>query len=396
MKKLICTTEGIWDFFVRDGFLMCYNPQKEVFEKIYECDENDVDTTIDERGIIYAMLQYSNNFYVSRYTGEWETECILESVSDKSYYKNITLICNNNWLNAFYILKHDNKKLLVHQIPGSKLSCEVIAESVDDIVYSVTKDEKRNIYIAYSKEKSISMRKFVWKNKLWTKEEYLNNATSEILNISIGVTEEYSLLYTYCCNEDKSYKVYVNGETLTSGLQKEVFPCIVQNKSEFSCIFEYYGKMLVSYLENGIWKKIKYLHCDNFTKQDRIKISGAKDFDENSSNFIVSYGCKNADSYNLVCSNSSSLTQYREKLKNPLCTGNVEEFAKVSKNENKNISEEIRSIRRAVEKDGSAQILIQIANRLSGVENVLSKVVDIVTEINGKIDREDIKERIEP
>jgi len=385
MKNIVYTGDGVWEFFVENRALMCYNPLKGAYEKVDECDENDFDVSVCENDSIYLMFQKNNSFYICRYNGNWQSECILDSNTNESYYKNIVLISNNNWLNAFYVLTHNGKYLLIHHILGSRISPEIIVESQEKIVFNVAKDEKRDLYIAYSNEEKIMFRKYVWKNKAWNDEEMLFSIEEKAINLSVGVTNEYKVVVALCCVNNCNYKIVTNGEeTLISGVKKEIYPCIIKNDGHITCVFEYYGKMLESCYREGKWQRVHYLHCANFDKQEFVKISGPADFTKSNQNFMYTYGTKSQRGlYTTVYSDLTVCHNYFKKIKGIREAESVEDFADVKRDEQK-VSEIIKNTNSITENDDTAKILIQIANRLSNMENVLSKVVDIVSELNSK------------
>ncbi len=385
MKNLVFALEGVWEFFTEDSSLMCFCPDNQICQKVCDCDSDDFDVAVNENNVIYVMTQKKGNFYVSAYNGTWNRECVLESANDEIYNKKITLISNNNWLCGFYVLKHDEKFLLVHQIFGSRTTPEVICESDREINFSVVKDLNRNIYIAYSFQKAIYTAVYVWKNKKWMQKENIMHMDEEVTDISISLDEEYKKHIACCTKNGDTYKITVDGEVVASSLLKQPVCCFVKKKENIFCVFEYYGKLLGSEFKNGKWEKVRYLYCEGFDKYEPVKISGQKDFDINGSNFIYSYASKlNNGEYKLLFSEKNDYSDYCRKLRNTENDNNAETFSGTVKNETKSISEEIKSLKRAVEKDETPKILMEIANRLSDVENVLSKVVDIVTQINQK------------
>ena len=384
MKKIVYGTNGIREFYTDDGKLKCYCSDSKAKEDVCECDLDDFDVAVSENGVLYAMTQSKGNLYVSAYNGVWSSECVLESTKIENYNRSITLISNNNWLCAFYILKHDEKFLLVHQIFGSRTNPDVICESVNEINFCIVKDTNRNIHIAYTNGETLQTAVYVWKAKRWENRTTVMTLEENVSHISMCLDEKNNKHIALCIKSLNTYKVIVDSMIVASSLSRSVQCCLINNKNSVFCVFEYYGKLLSSEFKDDKWENVKYFHCDGFEKYELVKISGQKDFDFNESNYIYTYVSKNQNKYKRLFGTENDYINYQKKLNNMEDDNNVEKFAGVTRSETKSVSEEIKSIKRAIESDDTPQILLQIVSRLNDMENILSKVVEIVTEINQK------------
>ena len=98
-------------------------------EKIFETAFADFGVCTDDKGNLYILCQNNKNaIYLISVSGESvSNKCLLESKNESGYEKSFCAEFVNGWINGVYVIKHEEKYLLIHNI---ELTASCIASSV--------------------------------------------------------------------------------------------------------------------------------------------------------------------------------------------------------------------------------------------------------------------------
>ena len=163
MKKAIYVSSGVWQIYYNNG-ICCKSPDG-AEEVLFKEGLDDFDVTADKDENIYILCQDNKNyFYLYWHDGQmWQNKCMLESSATEVYNKNFTLLNVNDWLNAFYTVKHKNDTLIVHHIIYSESEPEIIERSDNFKCYFSTCDCYGDIYCFFVRDKELGYKKYSWK-----------------------------------------------------------------------------------------------------------------------------------------------------------------------------------------------------------------------------------------
>ncbi len=169
MKHIVYTKSGMWKFYYDAHLGICfYEPNQLTPMILFDKGLDDFSVICNEKSEIFLLCQDDKNsiwlFIYDR--RKWTRRCIFESKTIMPYRKSFQLICVNDWILAFYTIKHQEKYMLVHHILNNEENPEIIEQSDEPIIFTVTKDLSQNVHCLYLKDNLVE-KIFTWSSKSW-------------------------------------------------------------------------------------------------------------------------------------------------------------------------------------------------------------------------------------
>ena len=277
MKNAVYTSSGVWQFYY-DGGIRCITPDNKD-EIIIPNGLDDFDVTADKDEKIYILCQDNKNyFYLWWYDGVcWQNKCMLESNVEEVYSKNFSLINSNDWLNAFYTVKHKESTLIVHHIIFGDAEPEIIEESKNFKTYFVASDNFGNLYCFFARDRELGYKKYMWSEKRWSKYQGIFKFNEEIHYINAAFDENNNYHVAVCIGDENKYKIaYTNDQKaheIISGGYSVLKPVVVVNKN-INILFDFAGRVLRAVSDDlgNSFLSAKYFFPGSFNKQGVVKI----------------------------------------------------------------------------------------------------------------------------
>jgi hypothetical protein len=281
----------VWQIYYNNG-ICCKSPDG-AEEVLFKDGLEDFDVTADSNENIYILCQDNKNyFYLYWYDGEkWQNKCMLESSATEVYNKNFTLLNVNDWLNAFYTVKHQNDTLIVHHIIYSESEPEIIERNDNFKCYFSACDSYGDIYCFFVRDKELGYKKYSWKDKNWSNYKGIFKFNEEVHNICVAFDKNNNYHITCCIGEEGKYKVvYLNKNSICEiigGGFSEIKPVVVIS-DKIHILFDFAGRVLQAISENGgnSFVDAKYFFPGSFNRQGVVKIVSAS---ENRGEIKVTY-----------------------------------------------------------------------------------------------------------
>ncbi len=236
-------------------------------ENIFETAYDDFDVCADDKGNCFIVCQNnSNGIYLLSLSGEKVNEkCLLESRREDGYEKSFCCEYVNGWINAVYVIKHEDRYLLIHHIINSEINPFVVDTFDLDSKLFLFKDYDDNLYVIYNKEE-IGFKKYDWKSKKWSGFKEICNGRLMFADGDFSMEENFVV----SAKEDKGTTVYC-GEEIISDLPEEVKPVVVCYRRETAVLFEYQGRILKSVKEER-FSRPKYAYFGSLARYELVTI----------------------------------------------------------------------------------------------------------------------------
>ena len=368
MKSVVYNSYGVWRIYRSQGQLKMYSP--------IVCEETDLIETdygysvcSDDRDNIYIICQDNcGDIYFITVNGEkTDKKCMLESKIKEGYEKNFSLIYVNGWINAVYMLKHENKNIIIHHILNSENRPEII-ETVDSYSPVFVCRREDNLFAFYKKEKGIVFKTYKWSEKKWTEPETICGEEDKILFINAHVGDKINVVY--CSEKKKRYNAVYAAKGYKYELIKNsasvVKPVICEHKNVMHVIFEYGGRILESTGEENdkILSKPRYSYYGTFERSEAVELN-APDLEK-----IYTYGFEN----NKGVFRPLITGDIKENNTSRVASAKEEPEEKEVKQENPNNT--YGEILKMLDKSNEMKILSEIAKRLTQLEEVISKLAE--------------------
>ena len=238
--------EYIWHFTHTEKSGICFCRMKDAtiskYEVLLENGQPDFDVSTDGDGVLHLACQDDSGsiIYLMYADDTWHKSVLLQSKNPTPYPKKFSLLQNRAWVDLFYVVNHQEKRLLTHHILNSS---EPNAIDYIDGEYFATQDKLGNNYVFYNN----GYRKYQWNRKEW----------SEFIKLP-GTPA-----YPFIDNEEKIHlaleqageiKYIGNGSMQTLG--KGTDPIIFQIASILWIMWVNKGRVLAAYSGNsgGTWQ----------------------------------------------------------------------------------------------------------------------------------------------
>ena len=249
MKQVLYTPQGIWKFYHDSQKGICYyGPGNTTPNLLYEKGSSDFDTACDEKGNLFLICQDDkNNIHLFCHDRmKWTGQCVMESKSVVPYDKDFRLFCTNEWVHAFYTIRHDGKFLLAHHFLNENPKPEIIETREYPLCYTAIEDSKQNIHLFYEKN-GLQQKTFYWQNKSWSDALMLTEISGDLIALQGVFDEDDRLHLVYCKRNKQEYAVcYINQKettTIASGLKNNPTPIILKEDA-YHILFRNAGRLL--------------------------------------------------------------------------------------------------------------------------------------------------------
>lgn len=229
---------------------------------------NDFDVYCTESQIhILAEKTDGNIFYTVYSLRERSQKNILTSKSHNPSISNIRLIYAGNFVHAFYILNHGNKKLLVHHLP-SKTQTPVVITEVSNDKYFVLSDSDDNIILFFERDNK-NIKCNLNKSKNYLVQEIFTEISYKPLTACIFTND-------LCLLHEQNNSIYFSVDTKTN-VQISNIPA----NSVTPELFVYNGKIysllinqttVYTYLSENGGKDFTKLMPQTITRTPKLKI----------------------------------------------------------------------------------------------------------------------------
>ncbi len=368
MKSVVYNSYGVWRFYLSSGQLKMYSP---IISDEIDLTETDFGFSLccDNRDNIYIICQnnYGDIYFITVNGEKTEKRCMLEAKVKDAYEKEFSLVFVNGLLNAFYMLKHEGKYIIIHHILNSENQPEII-ESTD--IFSPVFVSKANddLYVFYKKNEEVVCKIFKWNEKKWKEPETICTESDNVLFINAYVTEKVNVVY--CCEKKNRYSVVYATKGYKSELIKNsaslIKPVICGNESTMHVLFEYGGRILESTNNerDEVLSKPKYSYYGTFERSEAAEINTPK------LNKIYTYGFETSKGVfrPLVIGDVKI-----NKITKPAEVKNEEEVQPFKKENTVNPYEEILKM---LDRGNEMKILSEIAKKLSKLESAITELVN--------------------
>ena len=160
--------EHIWHFMYTEKSGICFCKMKSAliskYEVLLENGQPDFDVCVDNDGVIHLACQDDGgNIIYLMHTGDtWHKSVLLQSKNPEPYPKNFCILQNRAWVNLFYIVNSQGKRLLTHHILNNTSSPDAL-DYIDGEYFAV-QDKLGNNYVFYNN----GYRKYQWNRKEWS------------------------------------------------------------------------------------------------------------------------------------------------------------------------------------------------------------------------------------
>lgn len=236
-------------------------------ERIFETAFADFGVCADDKGNLYILCQNNKNaIYLISVSGESvSNKCLLESKNESGYEKSFCAEFVNGWINGVYVIKHEEKYLLIHHIVNSDINPFVVDSLDEKTKVFLFKDYEDNLYVLYNNER-IGYKKYDWKSKKWSSFNELCQEKGELIFADGDFSAEP--VFVLSLKDEKGAFVYC-GEKIISPLPEKVMPVVVNYRRELTVLFEYQGRILKSVKEES-FSKPKYAYFGTLSKYELV------------------------------------------------------------------------------------------------------------------------------
>ncbi len=370
MKSVVYNSYGVWRVYSASGYLKLYSPI--VSEEIELMETNfGYSLCCDDKDNIYIICQNNRgDIYFITVNGEkTESRCMLEAKVKEGYEKEFSLTYINGMINALYMLKHEDKYIIIHHIVNSGNQPEIIETLNSSSPLFVCKKEE-DIYAIYKKENSLVYRTFQWKEKSWSDAEKICDEEEKILFINAKVYSKVNAVY---CSEKRNRfnVVYATDNSKTELIKNSsstVKPVICDGEKGIHVLFEYGGRILESTggEEENLISKPRYSYFGTFERSEAVEINTP----DSKKLYTYGYETKKGTFKPFVIGEIKV-----EKISRPaeIEMGEIKE--KNVKTEN--INNPYGEILKLLDKNNEMKILSEMVKRITALENAISKLVNL-------------------
>ena len=277
MKSVVYNSFGVWRIYNSAGVLKIYSP--------VTCEETNLMETecgfslcCDNKDNIFIICQngYGDIYFIVVNGENIQKNCMLESKVKNAYEKHFKTVYVNGWINAFYLLEHENKRILIHHIINSENQPGII-ETVDEETPLFVNRKGDDLYLFYVKNNSVMCKKFRWNEKQWEDPETLCSEENKIVYINAYFTDKVNVV---CCTQNKDrYNAFFATEDYKCELVRNssslLKPVICEKDGVMHILLEYGGRILESTDENksDVISRAKYSYFGTFEKSEAVEIN---------------------------------------------------------------------------------------------------------------------------
>ena len=216
MNCFVKETYGVIWHFYHNSHGICYCKMRDEniaeYQVLIPDGREDFDVLVDDSDCIHLVFQNTEGdvVYVNHFDGKWRRATLLQSKKPTNYKKNFVLKRVNNWLNLFYCIEYNGKKMLTHQIIENTDSTPQVVDCIKDN-FCVEQDSAGNLYLLFNSEsaKTWGIKKYVWSKKEWSDFSPIEE---------IG---DCNNAFLYIDNEDKTHILYTVSSCVMEYLEGE-------------------------------------------------------------------------------------------------------------------------------------------------------------------------------
>lgn len=185
----------------RHGICFCTMRDEKIteYQALLPDAREDFDVVVDDSNVTHMVCQNNDGdiLYVNHQNGSWKKTTLLKSKKSTAYKKDFIIKRVGNWLNIFYCIEYNGKRMLTHQI----VERDDVEPFVVDCIsgsFSAATDSMGNIYLLFYSEtqKCRGIRKYLWAQKNW--EDFS----------AVEALRDAKNCYLYIDREDKLHVVY--------------------------------------------------------------------------------------------------------------------------------------------------------------------------------------------
>ena len=236
-------------------------------KSIFETNFADFGVRADDKGNCYILCQNNKSaIYLISISGESvNKKCLLESKNETGYEKSFCIEYVNRWINGVYVIKHEEKYLLIHHIVNSDITPFVVDSFDEETKVFLFKDYEDNLYVLYNNEKT-GYKKYDWKSKKWSSFTTLCEEKGRLIFADGDFTS--SPVFAFSLKDENGVFVFCE-EKIISSLPEEVKPVVVNYRRELTILFEYQGRILKSVKEEK-FSRPKYAYFGTLSKYELV------------------------------------------------------------------------------------------------------------------------------
>lgn len=200
----------IWHFYHNShGICFCRMKDENIseYQVLLPEGQEDFDVLIDDSDCIHLVCQNIDGdiVYINHFNGQWRKATLLKAKTSSNYRKDFSVKRVNNWLNLFYCIEYNGKRMLTYQIIDNTDATPYVIDCIKGDFYTA-QDSLGNMYLLFYSEanRTWGIKKYIWSKKEWTEFE------------SVSELEGCKSAFLYIDGDDKMHIVY----NLNSGIME--------------------------------------------------------------------------------------------------------------------------------------------------------------------------------
>lgn len=240
-------------FVLKEG-ICYYNLDKKNqnnYEILFQNTKDEFDLIIDQNDCVHIACQDNEGsiIYLTEVGNEWKKFVVLKSKTQNVYNKYFNIKKISDFINLFYVVNHNSKNMLVHQILDNLGN----APSVIDYVlgkngnYCLNISSEFNILLFYisDNEKNLCFNIYKWAYKKWESVVFLNEKNVD--SVASFIDDDDSIHLIFEKENELFYKKYAKtgfnsfefSETVKiNQSKKNKLPIIFKNNNELWIMWE--------------------------------------------------------------------------------------------------------------------------------------------------------------
>ncbi len=329
MPEYIVSCEGEWwHFFYKAGYGLCFRKKSTAHFGDFEIllkDVQDDFCAISSGNNIFVVCQDNSGsiLYLNYSENRWEKVTLLASKNASPYPKYFKLVLVGGFVNLYYIINHQEKHMLVHQIINGVQKEPMVVDyiSMSAQPFSVCTHSSKDISICYANgQEQCGIRTFRWSQKSYTPFVRLP-LTTTVFSPVIKVKDDDTFFIAGITKLDTFYNMIFIIREPDGTFLSETTVYLDCDKNTIPIIFEERDKLVLEWIENGNvmmaysddegqkWKKpIKYM------KGNTTSVSVYNIFSDNK--YFSCCGFSDSGAIHLYCNNNPLEFAPKEEAKN--------------------------------------------------------------------------------
>lgn len=268
-----------WHFFIKPFYGLCFRKKEGTrfspFEVLLPSACEDF-CAIVANDRIHLVCQEENGsiLYLTQEGETWQKVVLFESKTGVAYKKYFSMIAAGNFINLFYVIKYQEKHMLVHQILAAEDRPPTVIDRVQCVTmpYSVTMHTGTDITVLYKNESGTGgERLYRWSKKAFSRFMPVHPSANcqpccflpeKDGTVRYAAYQKVEGIYNLVYFEKKPDMSYSQPTVIYLDCRQEAEPIFCRNQQKLYLVWQESGCIMSSYLmnEEGKWSKpIRYM-----------------------------------------------------------------------------------------------------------------------------------------